>query len=75
MSSWWLQPFLNAVRAFRFAGDNTLVRAAQAVKGAMSIVKVENPETELESEIRLALVGVGPQSWPIAVVNFPEECC
>jgi hypothetical protein len=46
-----LQPFLNAVREFRFAGENTSTRAAPAVKGAMSIVKVEKPETELESEI------------------------
>ena len=67
--------FLNVVRTFRFASDNTLARAAQAVRGAMSIVKSEKPETELASEIRLALVGVGPQSWPMAVVNFPEECC
>ena len=67
--------FLNAVREFRFAGDKASTRAAPAVKGAMSIVKVEKPETELESEIRLAMVGVGPQTWPVAVVNFPEECC
>ncbi len=65
--------FLNAVHEFRFAGDNTLARTAQAVKGAMSIVKVEKPETEMKSEIRLAMIGVGPQSWPMAVVNFPEE--
>lgn len=67
--------FLNAAREFRFAGDNTLIRAAQAVKAAMSLVKAEKPQTELESEIRLAMVGVGPQTWPVAVVNFPEECC
>jgi len=27
----------------------------------------------MESEIRLAMIGVGPQSWPMVVVNFPEE--
>ncbi len=70
---WVVATFLNAVHEFRFAGDNTLARTAQAVKGAMSIVKVEKPETEMESEIRLAMIGVGPQSWPMAVVNFPEE--
>ena len=66
--------FLSAVREFRFKGDNNSTRPVPEVKGAMSIVKVEKPETELESEIRLAMVGVGPQVWPIAVVNFPEEC-
>jgi Ca-activated chloride channel family protein len=66
--------FLNAVRAFRFNSDSALARAATKVKGAMSIVKNEKPETELQSEIRLAMVGVGPQVWPISVVNFPEEC-
>jgi hypothetical protein len=67
--------FLNAVREFRFAGDQTLTRAAPANKGVMSIVQVGKQETELESEIRLTMVGVGPQTWPVAVVNFPEECC
>ena len=67
--------FLNVVRTLPFAGEKAVARAAQVVKGVMSIVKTEKPETELESEIRLALVGVGPQSWPMAVVNFPEECC
>ena len=67
--------FLGAVREFRFKGDSNSTRPFPAVKGAMSIVKVEKPETELESEIRLAMVGVGQQSWPVAVVNFPEECC
>jgi Ca-activated chloride channel family protein len=67
--------FLSAVREFRFKGDNNSTRAVPAVKGAISIVKVEKPETELASEIRLAMAGVGPQTWPVAVVNFPEECC
>jgi Ca-activated chloride channel family protein len=66
--------FLNAVRDFQFGGDSTSARAAPPAKGVMSIVKVEKLETELESEIRLAMVGVGPQIWPIAVVNFPAEC-
>ena len=70
---WVVATFLKSVREFRFTGDNPLARTAQAVKGAMSIVKVEKPETEMESEIRLAMIGVGPQSWPMAVVNFPEE--
>jgi hypothetical protein len=67
--------FLNFVREFRFAADGTSTRTVPAVKGAMSIVKVEKPETELESEIRLAMVGVGQQTWPVAVINFPEACC
>ncbi len=70
---WVVATFLNTVHEFRFAGDNTLARTAPAVKGAMSIVKVEKPETEMESEIRLAMIGVGQQSWPMAVVCFPEE--
>ncbi len=66
--------FLNAVREFRFAGDAHPTRAAPQAQGAMSMVAVEKPETEWESEIRLAMLGVGPQIWPLAVVNFPEEC-
>jgi Ca-activated chloride channel family protein len=67
--------FLNSVRGFRFAVESTLIRSAQAVKSVLSLVKTEEPESEMESEIRLAMIGVGPQTWPIAVVSFPEECC
>lgn len=39
--------FLNAVREFRFKGDNNSTRSLPVVKGAMSVVKVEKPETEI----------------------------
>jgi hypothetical protein len=66
--------FLNTVRKFQFGNEGTSCRDGLKTTGALSIVKVQEQETELESEFRLAMVGVSAQTWPIALVNFPEEC-
>lgn len=67
--------FLQVMQGMVFAVDKSVLSGTQDSGGGLRLVKEQSPASELEVEIRQALANVGAQAWPIAIVNFPEECC
>jgi Ca-activated chloride channel family protein len=65
--------FLMVVQEFSFFTASGLSRTVKAIKHAVSPPNVSKVNESIAVALRNGLKGIAGQSWPVAVVNFPQS--
>ena len=65
--------FLMVVREFSFFTASGLSRTVKAIKQTVSPPNVSKVNESIAVALRNGLKGISGQSWPVAVVNFPQS--